>query len=143
MRYSVHLVLVLTVGFLAGCASTRKSSGSLPTAQVRATDGLTEIQRGDYWKFLRVGSQVREGDVLRTGHDSTVDLNFGPYGGTMRLTPDSQIRIEQFGWTEENSGRKMLVLIDLQRGRITGDTLNPAENTRFQVKTLRGTHDLN
>jgi hypothetical protein len=140
--FPITVLFSLLFILLSGCASTPTGRGLGPFATVQETEGTAEIRKGDDWTPLRKGVRIGEGDSVRTGADSAIQLNFGEYGGTMRITPESQIRIEHFGWSDMDSGRTMHVLVDLQRGRVRGDTLNPAPNSLFQVKTLGGTFDL-
>lgn len=144
MKTTLHLFLTATAALLlmTGCASSGSGRAGGPSALVQETEGEAEIASGEKWRALRTGRRVREGALLRTGDNSSIDLHFGDYGGIMRVTPNSQILIEKFGWADRSTGRVMHVLIDLQRGRVRGDTLNPVPNSLFQVRTLGGTFDL-
>ena len=144
MKNKVSIFLsCMSIAIFAGCASSpnnRQTVSQPPkaSAQITQTRGNTEIMQGGAWKSARVGVGLREGDAIRTGAASDADLHFGEFGGAARVNPESEVWIQHFGWTNEPAGKTMVVILDLRKGRISGDTLNPAPNSRFLVKTDAG-----
>lgn len=129
--------------FSAGCASTNSAFGTGgPSARIAATEPPAEIWKSGQWRKARRSQSLHQGEAIRTGSSGSVKLDFGDFGGIAHIQPESEVWIQQFGWTNQPSGRTMLVLLDLRAGRISGDTLKPSPSSRFMVRTAGGTFEL-
>ena len=131
------LLAVATAFLLAGCASTyRMKSPGYVTVQSRA--GVAEISRqGGAFKKAARGNFLRPGDVARTGAQGRIDFDLGRFGGVLTLHPYSTLRFEQIGIAGDP---EVLAILELPRGRVTGDTLELPDGASIVVKTPAGEH---
>lgn len=127
-------LLGLTTLFVLACQTTDRAAAA--RAEVASVTGFAEIQRGQQWQSLRAGEILGVGDQIRTGADGTVEVRFAPHGGVMGLQPDSMLRFEQIGATLTN--QQVVAVVDLDRGRVIGDTLKLPKGSKVVVKTRGG-----
>lgn len=111
-------------------------------AVVRGVNGTVEVSyNGQEWQPASEGQKLEQGNWIRTGPGATADLDLGKYnGGRMNLMPDSVVRLEQIGRSRTDSN--LLAIVDLQKGRIKGDTMELPPNTKILVKTPKGGYEI-
>ena len=138
----MKIIVVLTIaGFLlTGCASTTVRGGK-GGAVAQSVNGAAEFSSGEgQWQKLRSGRKVEAGANVQTGADSTVHFNLGDYGGVLTVHPESTLTFEQIGPTAPDD--EVLAVLNLTRGRVTGDTLKLPGGKKIIVKTLGGVHEI-
>jgi hypothetical protein len=137
------LCSILLLCLLAtGCATPRSTPPTASSAHVLVANrtGTAAISRADgVFKSATRGSAVHQGDVARTGNDGRIDFDLRQYGGVLTLHPDSLVRFEQIGVA---SDPQVILVLDLSRGRVTGDTLKLPGDTKIVVKTPNGVHEI-
>lgn len=125
--------LALLLGLLLGTAQA---------AVIRAVDGQVEIVRGEHRIQARLGSRLREGDLLVSQSGAEALIRFDD-GGRLALRPGSQIRIQQLRLMGPPDKRQKSVRV-LQGGLryVTGKT-SSRRGTRFDTSKvtigIRGT----
>ena len=108
---------------------------------VQSVTGTAEVlDDAGQWRRVRRGDNIREGLTVRTGAGSRVDLKLVPYGGVLTLHPESTVTFERIG--RRTGTEDAAAILDLTRGRITGDTLVLPSGTKIFVKTLGGVHEI-
>lgn len=133
-------LLLLTVGLVllqAGCATSGGLSTRGDSAVIQSIEGSAELStQEDRWRTARPGQTVRAGATVRTAADSRVHFDLKA-GGVLTLHPDSTLTFERIALDKE-----VLAVLNLTRGRVTGDTGRPAGETKIVVKTLGGVHEI-
>ena len=137
-RYVPGLALTLCA-LITGCTTPLGPSGS-SKARIHSVEGTADVQRGGEWQPARLWQKLSSGDSARTGGSGKIDFNLGKYGGVLTLMPDSAIRFEQLG--PATPGSPVVAVIELAKGRVVGDTLKLPPNTRIQVRTSSGVHEI-
>lgn len=77
---------------------------------------------------------------MRTGPGSRVNLSLGPHGGVLTVHPDSVLELERLGPSADEPA--VAAVLNLARGRVTGDTLDLPAGMKIVVKTLGGVHEI-
>lgn len=149
-----RIVFLLLVSLsLIGCASPGQQTSSSSRfeedllwtegmAVVRGVKGTVEVSHnGQEWQPATEDQKLEQGNWVRTGSGATADLDLGKYnGGTLNVLPDSVVRLEQIGRSRTDSN--LLAIVDLQKGRVKGDTMELPPNTRILVKTPKGGYEI-
>jgi hypothetical protein len=137
----VIFVVAATLAGLAGmgCASTPALHQDW--AVVQKAEGLAEVSSdGLKWKPVRSGQKLAAGATLRTGPEGWIDLQLGTRAGVLRVHPDSTVVLEAIG--VNHIDRETAAVLNLTRGRVTGDTLDLPPGMKIVVKTLVGMHEI-
>jgi hypothetical protein len=139
-----NLLCLLAAAFLttllAACSTTATGTAA-GSARIRSVDGAADLSRqGTSWEPAHIWQTVRSGDHARTGPNGKIDFSLGKYGGVLTLMPESAIQFEQLGPVNPTS--QIVAVINLTEGRVVGDTLKLPPNTRIQVKTRSGVHEI-
>jgi hypothetical protein len=122
---------------IAGCATPR--AGRM-AATVQSVTGSAEVQRKDgQWRPLRQGDRLGAGASVQTGPGGTISFQLGTAGGVLVLHPNSTVVFEQLGAAPDPD---VLAVLNLTRGRVTGDTLRPPGQRKIIVKTPGGMHEV-
>jgi hypothetical protein len=136
-RIAEAIVLSVT---LAAC-STIGLGKSGATARIKSLDGNVAIARGNgNWEPAHLWETMHSGDRARTEAHGIVDFSLGKFGGVLTLMPESTIVFEQLG--PAGPGLQIVAVISLLEGRVVGDTLKLPPNTRIQIKTADGVHEI-
>ena len=92
------LLALFSAGVLAAGAGT-----------VTHLSGTLSVQRGDgSVRILSQKSEVNPGDVLTTQRDSYAQINFVD-GSSITMRPNTQVKVEQFNFVQDRSGRRLVV----------------------------------
>ena len=127
--------LVFALGVACNSPKTGRSANTnLSVADVR---GSAEVRRQGTWERIQAGHFLSQGDGIRTGADSQVDLQFAPHGGVLTVMPNSAIDIDQLGSSGTN--QTAVATIRLSSGRVVGDTLKLPKGSKVMIKTNAGT----
>lgn len=147
MKTWINLGLVLTAGWmLQGCASSHDhppytSPAREGRAVVRAVRGPVYFSVGNQSTKLKTGMALRPGTTIRTPEGSTAELSLGPNGRLVRLTPGTELTLEQLNFSEGDQGTVHTVL-NLRQGRIQGKVGKLPPGSRYEVITPQGTANL-
>lgn len=105
-------------------------------ARVVGVHGYAEVQRGEQVSTLKPGMTVAVGEVLRTGADGNLTLQF-PDGSRSSLGPSSEMRLGDL-WRLKGTTAQQ-VFIDLSRGHLENEVdANRSGNARFVIDTPAG-----
>jgi len=111
-------------------------------AHIKSLDDQAEIARGTdgRWEPARLWENLHAGDRARTEAHGKIDFSLGKYGGVLTLMPDSIITFEQLGPATPDSS--VVAIINLEQGRVVGDTLKLPPDKRIQIRTANGVHEI-
>jgi len=107
---------------------------------VRHVEGTAQcmIKEGGLWRPLQAGAELGAGAVLQTSDNSAVDLFF-PWSGTvLRLTPNTELRVEKLlklSTDIENITDTKLVLT---KGSVVGSQRKLPKASTFSIETAKG-----
>ncbi len=106
-------------------------------ARVVAVRGHVEVQRGEQVTPLKAGVEVSAGEILRTGADGSLTLEF-PDGSRSLLGPNSEMRMSEL-WRLKGASAQQ-VYIELPRGHLENEVeaRHPPANGRFIIDTPAG-----
>ena len=123
-----------------GHPGVRTSQGvKVPQAVVLSVKGPAEFSpSGGEFSKLRVGKVLHEGADIRTGKDAHVDLFLQRLAITVRVTPNSALRLEKMQRIDDGDVLKMETTLDLQAGQIFCFVRGLVPNSKFEVKHAAG-----
>jgi hypothetical protein len=107
---------------------------------VKNVEGTAEyaVKDGSLWTSLRSGSELKAGALIRTPDNAAVDLFF-PWSGTVvRLTANSELRVEKLANLStdiENITDTKLVLL---KGGVVGSQRKLPKASTFSIVTTQG-----
>src|SRR5687767_5136631 len=116
MRATLLTLLPLLLLLGGGCQSDQYYPHEHTTpmregrAVVRSVRGDAHFASNDGWRRLREGMVLPPRTTLRTEPKSTVELSLGPNGRSVRLTPGTELTLEQLRFTEGTGGAVETVL---------------------------------
>lgn len=114
-------------------------TSDLPQAVVTAVHGKCEYAvDGPTFQTLKVGQIVVQGSVVRTGNDSRADLFFRRIGTTVRLQPNSEIKLEHMTRTTIQGVSKMHTLLEVKAGRIFTVVRSVVPGSTFEIRNAAG-----
>jgi len=103
--------------------------------RVHFIQGESDVERGGTRTALQVFSQVRQGDVIRTGADGHVQLVMVD-GARIALRPKSEMKLEryEFSTQSQSAGQALLSLLTGTMRVFTGEIVNRDKDS-FRMKT--------
>ena len=108
-------------------------------ARVQTLRGKAQYSEGGEWKVLTVGKVLRQGAVIQTAANSSVDLFLKDNGPVVRVTADTILGLDKL-FFEETGGEVVIdTRLDLRNGRILGNVKKMAAASNYQVKIPTGT----
>ena len=138
------IAVLISVGAICfqGCSTpgtARVDNGE--TALIQDINGEAEmvLDEGE-WEPAHTGVKMRAGDKIRTRENSTATLELGENGGSVQLQPRSEIKIQQIG--SDLNHPEVNAVLELEKGRIIGDTKNPPKHGKIMVRTPRETFEV-
>ncbi len=105
---------------------------------LREGNASFSIDGGDTWKKLRVGALLRENSSIRTDSAATVVLFLAENGPVMRLSPDTEVRIERLRLGSFGAGEVVDTMIDLRKGRILGNVKKMPTGSSYLIRGQAG-----
>lgn len=105
MKSNVKVAILV---FIAFAFSLFSATGATMEATVVSAKGKTEIQKGDKWIPLQVGSTISKGSVIQTGFKSELILKIK--NSTITVAPLSRLTFEQL--SSSNSKDTTRVFLD-------------------------------
>lgn len=134
--FSKFLACAVALGSLWFADSAQAAPGR---AVVRAVRGSADFSDGSgSWKKMRVGSLLRQGAVIRTAPESSVDLFLDMNGPVVRVTESTQVGLDRLTFEETGVETVIDTGIDLKEGRILGNVKKMAQASKYEVKTPNG-----
>ena len=97
----------------------------------------TYQQTGDKFQRLRAGQTLTQGAVIRSGSEA-IDLFLRRWGTTIRLMPDTELRLDKMSRQAGATAAAMETRLDLREGRIFCFIRIPVPESTFEVKTKAG-----
>ena len=110
-----------------------------PQAVVVAVLGQCDYSEdGNTFAELKTGQVLKEGAVVRTGEDARADIFFRRIGITVRLQPDSEIKLEKMTRRMKDGNPELNTLLDLRKGRIFTVVRTFIQGSTFEVRNAAG-----
>jgi hypothetical protein len=142
------LCLTVCISVISGVAQTTFTPGTtvkffkdspFPQAVVlSATSGTLASQDGAEFKPLKVGEVLNQGAIIRTVQNGTTDLFFRRLATTVRLTGDSELKLEKMLKFTKDNGPATETMLDLRKGRIFCFFRSVIPNTKFEIRHSAG-----
>lgn len=116
-----------------------------PVGEVVFVAGGAELQRQGQWQKLAKGTQVQEGDLLRTAANGHIHLRMND-NGFIAVRPASNLQVRQYRYEPQSAGQNQ-VLLHLESGtaRTISGKAGESNRERYRFTTpvaaigLRGT----
>jgi len=89
---------------------------------------------GARFNKLERGHILRQGAIIRTGHDARTDLLFRRTGTSVRLQSGTEIRLEKMDVTFEDGRPIAYTLLDLRAGKIFTLVDSTAAGSRLEIR---------
>ncbi len=100
---------------------------------------ITQVsRRGKDSAATKAPLVLTQGVVIRTGEDSRVDIFFRRIGTTVRLQPNTEVRLEKMARRMEDGVPVMETLLDLRKGRIFTVVRSLVQGSRFEIRNAAG-----
>src|SRR6185369_4676856 len=114
-------------------------SSDLPRAHAVAVRGKCEYSEdGTTFAELKSGQIFKQGDLIRTGEKARVDLFFRRIGTTVRLQPDTEIKLEKMTRETKDGAPVMATLLDLRKGRIFTVVRSLVPGSTLEIRNAAG-----
>jgi hypothetical protein len=102
-------------------------------------ENSTYSKEGGRFEKLKVGQVLTQGATIRSGDDTVIDLFLRRWGTTVRLIPNTELVLEKMTKTAGAAAPALMTRLNLQKGRIFCFIRVPVANSKFEVKTAKGT----
>ena len=106
------------------------------SARVRAIRGTAKYKANGEWHALRVNDVLKEGTLIQTEKESTVDLFVNQ--SVIRVTPDTTIGLEKLSAQNTGADNVTETSLYLRTGRVLGNVKKLAAASRYEIKTPNG-----
>jgi hypothetical protein len=106
-------------------------------AIVRAVHGQVTYQENGSWMPLKNNAELRAGVTIRTGPDSTADIQINGKSA-VRVTADTTMQIPNMTYTGSRREGDTDTMLDLKTGSILGNVKKLSANSRYEIKTPHG-----
>lgn len=114
-------------------------TSTVPQAVALAVSGKCEYSDdGTTFTKLKAGHVFKEGAVVRTSGDARTDLFFRRIGTTVRLQPDTDIKLEKMARRLSDGVPVMETLLDLRKGRIFIVVRSLVAGSTFEIRNAAG-----
>jgi hypothetical protein len=139
LRKGIHrLALSLVIVLEAGSAS--RSNAVMQPAEVVVQDitGTASYSADDTWRPLEKNMRLRQGAIIKTGANSTVDLLFYSSFTALRLTPNSSLRLDKLS---QEAGADTWITdttLTLLAGGLAGTQRKLEAPSRFRIHLADG-----
>lgn len=126
---------VATVGlaFIAGATALQAAEGS---AKIASVEGSAQVgPTGGNYADAKSGGKIGEGDCIRTGAGSSVDVNLGVNGPWIRIAENSEVCIDTLSVQQIDGESVINTSLELNRGRLLGKVYPVSGLSNYEVKT--------
>src|ERR1051325_2476845 len=128
------LSLVTTFAFSADAQSTRKRE---PHVTALAGDVRYSAGGGNFVP-VSIGTKLHEGDVIKTGRGSHVDIDLGNHVGLVQIAPHSTAVVRTATMTDTAADSVTETDFDLKEGAMFFKVNKLAKASRFEITTPKG-----
>ncbi|MEO6033868.1 MAG: hypothetical protein ABIQ35_01305 [Verrucomicrobiota bacterium] len=112
---------------------------ALPEALVLSVRGKCEFSEdGTTFTKLDKNHIFNQGAVIRTGKDASADVFFRRVGTTVRVQPNSEVKLEKMTRQMKDGAAVLNTLLDLRRGRIFTVVRSLVEGSTFEIRNAAG-----
>jgi len=137
-NYSLRMLLALCVAFISVAVAARGEMKQGNAVVKAITGSATYLDDLGFSHPLTVGTVLKEGQTVKTGADSIVDLFLDQNGPYVGLDANSTLRLEKLAFEETALGTKIDTLLDLKAGALFGSVKKLIASSRYEVKTAKG-----
>ncbi|MDB6038291.1 MAG: hypothetical protein JWM99_2132 [Verrucomicrobiales bacterium] len=114
-------------------------TSNLPQAVVLSVRGKCEYSDdGTTFAPLKTGHVFHQGSVVRTGSGARTDLFFRRIGTTVRLQPETEVKLEKLDRHIKDGMPVMQTLLDLHTGRIFTVVRSLVPGSTFEIRNAAG-----
>ena len=130
----------LVLGMLAlVCVSEPSSEGQAGELSIKSVRGTANCATDhSSWVVLKPGMVLGEGAELKTGPDSTVDVEFEYSGTVLRLKPDSLLELTRMEEVVAGENAVIDTSLNLKAGSLIGSQRKLANPSTFAITTPNG-----
>lgn len=110
-----------------------------PQAVAISVHGTCEYSKdGLTFTTLNNGQVLYQGVVVRTGEKARADLFFRRIGTTVRLQPDTEMKLEKMTRSSKEGESEMQTLLDLRKGRIFTVVRTLVAGSTLEIRNAAG-----
>jgi len=121
------------LAFIAGATALQAAEGS---AQIKSVGGSAQVgPTGGAYADASIGKKVGEGDCIRTGNGSYVDVYLDVNGPWIRVAANSEVCIDTLTVQQIDGETVINTSLELNRGRILGQVYPVTGLSNYEVKT--------
>lgn len=121
------------LAFIAGAAELQAAEGS---AQIKSIGGTAQVgPAGGNYADAKTGKKVGEGDCIRTGNGSYVDVYLDVNGPWIRVAENSEVCIDTLSVQQIDGETVINTSLELNRGRLLGQAYPVTGLSNYEVKT--------
>ncbi len=131
------LRLVLLFVFVVGAAGLVSADEELRTASILEIDGDVDVKSsGQAWVPAKQGMTLNQGDIVKTGNNSSAVLNVDGTGetATVDLDENSQLLFSELLIDKEKKTQSTLMDLAIGKILIKAQKLH-SDESKFEVKT--------
>jgi hypothetical protein len=131
------LALLAIAAFFTASASAQTRSRE---ASVLAIGGTASYSAGGSGNFtsLAIGTKLREGDVIKTGGGSHVDVDLGNNVGIVQIAPNSTVALKTMKVTPTEADVVTETDLDVKEGAVYFKVNKLAKASRYEITTPKG-----
>jgi hypothetical protein len=136
-KLSIKALAALVLSFMAVSAFGQRTVDRI--AQVNALAGDARYSNKDgAWVPLSIGTKLREGDKVKTGPGSHVDIDIGGNVGIVQVAPQSIFILGKITSTDAGPERVTETQLKVDSGAIYAKINKLAKGSRYEISTPKG-----
>ena len=128
----VSLVALFTFPAVAQTAKKREAQVTALAGDARYSSG------GGSFVPVSIGTKLHEGDVIKTGGGSHVDVDLGDNVGLLQVAPHSTFAVRTLTSTQTDADKVTETDFDLKEGAVFFKVNKLAKASRFEITTPKG-----
>jgi len=118
---------------------TQSEFSDVPQAIVLSRHGVCEYSEdGANFMPLSPGRVLKQGAVVRTSGEASADLFFRRIGTTVRLQPDTEVKLETMARHMKDGMPAMETLLDLRKGRLFAVVRSLVPGSTLEIRNAAG-----
>ena len=132
---SMLALTILVAATVVGCAGSSSTPSTLTILSITEGDVFIMEAGTDSWVEARAGMSLEDGDIIKTGDDSSAEITFFD-GSTVELQPDTEVEVVSLEVSDTGS-------TTITFEQTVGATINRVVNiiypaSRYEVETPAG-----
>jgi hypothetical protein len=133
-------VAVASLAALAVCVSTASAQNTEKRmARVTSLAGEATYSSGSSeFRPLAVGTRLSDGDVVKTGTGSHVDIDLGDNVGVLQIVPRSTLGVQTLKITRTGAEPITETQLDLREGALFAKVNKLAKGSIYEIRTPKG-----